>query len=327
MNNNVPEILGADGNPLALQPLTLNAKCVMGPNELIRNMRYAIGRNYPQFYRRDPHHGEAVLCGSAPSIEDHVEDIRRLYNEGHLIMAIKGTHDWLLERGIRPHLALAVDPQEKIAKLYQNPVPDCTYLIASQCHPEVFKALEDVPVVLWHCFTKKAHKYWSNYIQRKKKKKRYKNLYFVNGGSTSGLRAITLTWLMGYRKVNLFGFDSCLKSQTDDLLKVTGERNEKNTCVVVVNDRHFFCDPAMACQGNEFLNQIKNTGRLQVRVWGDGFIPYVSQLSAMMDDPQHVLVGEDWYELDHPLRGTREPEELAPPMQNQDPVENIVYAD
>ena len=311
----LPDIRGDDGKKLNLQPLQLNARCVMGPHELMRNMRYALGLKYPQFFRREPHHGEIVLCGSGPSIADHVDDIKDLYKQGNVVVAIKSTHDWLLDHGIHPHLALAVDPQTKIAKLYQNPQTDCTYLIASQCHPKVFAALEGHRVIVWNCYTKKGYKYWQNYVKRKNKNK---PIYFINGGSTSGLRALTLSWLMGYRKLNLFGYDSCLPSQDSKLLKVTGEQNVKSTCVVMVEDRHFFCDPAMACQGNEFMNQVKHTPRMQVRVWGDGFIPYVSQLCAMQDDPQHVLVGEDWYELDSPLRGTREPGLLELPGEIED---------
>lgn len=311
----IPEINGEDGQKLTLTPLALNAKCVMGPNELIKNMRYAMSHGYPQFYKRDPHHGEIVLCGSGPSIENNVEDIKALYANGHPVMAIKSTHDWLVDHGIRPQLALAVDPTEKIARLYQNPQPDCVYLIATQCHPEVYKALAGYNVVIWNAYTKKAEGYWKNYVKRKR---RVDKVYFINGGSTSGLRAITMAYLMGYRKVHLFGFDSCLRSQTDNLLKISGERNTKQTCVVVVEDRHFFCDPAMACQGNEFMKQVRHTPRLQVRVWGDGFIPYVSKLCGMQDDPQHVLEGEDWYALDSPLRGTMAPDPIQLPGEIED---------
>lgn len=302
-NNGVPQVEGEDGNLLPLSPVKMNAKANIGQNETIKHMRSAFRRNLPHFYKIDAHEGEAVLVGTGPSVEQNISDIRTLQEQGAMIFAIKGSHDWLIERGVIPDLAVAVDGQEKIAKLYQTPRKDITYLISSQCNPLVYDALEGNKVVVWNCFTKKAMRYWQKWL---KKRHREDKIFFVNGGSTSGLRAITLAWLMGFRRVNLFGFDSCLRNKEDQLLKITGEKNEKELMVVVVEDRHFFCDPAMSCQGNEFLPQIKSTENLQVKVWGDGFIPYVSNQAACRGDWQFVFPEEDWWKLDDPRRGTIE---------------------
>lgn len=310
-DNNIPIIPGADGEALPLQPIKMNAHANIGASETIKHMRLAFARNLPQFYKIDAHMGEAVLVGTGPSVEDHIEDIRELRANGAMIFAIKGAHDYLIERDIIPDLAVAVDGQTKIAKLYQKPRADITYLLASQCHPLTYDALEGQKIVVWNCFTKKALDYWHKWLKRKKRKDK---IFFVHGGSTSGLRSVSLAWLMGFRRINLFGFDSSLKDKESALLKITGEKNEKDMMVVVVDDRHFFCDPAMSCQGNEFLPQIKGSDDLQVKVWGEGFIPYVSQRAAMRGDWQFVLPDEDWFKLDSPLRGT-----ITVPLENDEP--------
>lgn len=304
----VPEVKDGSGQNMPLAPVKMNAKANIGAHETIKHMRSAFRRNLPHFYRIDAHAGEAVLVGTGPSVAEHIEDIRRLHQEGAMIFAIKGAHDYLLDHGIVPDIAVAVDGQQKIANLYQNPREDITYLIASQCHPDVYDALEKQKVVIWNCFTKKAMEYWQKWLA---KKRREDKIFFVNGGSTSGLRAVTLAWLMGFRRINLVGYDSCLKITGDDpqdqanqLLKITGEKNPKELMVVVVDDRNFFCDPAMSCQGNEFLPQIKGTDDLQVKVWGDGFIPYVSHQAACRGDWQFVFPEEDWWRLDDPRRGS-----------------------
>lgn len=42
----------------------------------------------------------------------------------------------------------------------------------------------------------------------------------IGGGTTSGLRAISLFYVLGYRQFELFGFDSC---NDGELLRVNGD--------------------------------------------------------------------------------------------------------
>ena len=325
-----PQMVDENGNQVALQPVKMSGKCNIGHHEIIKHMRLAMHRKLRQFYRRDAHDGEAILVGTGPSVDGCIEDIRRLQAGGATVFAIKGAHDYLLDHGIHPDVAIAVDGQKKIAKLYQNAQPDCMYLIASQCHPDVYDALDGQLVVVWHCYTDKAHRYWANWLKRKKRKDK---IFFVQGGSTSGMRGITLAYLCGFRKLNLFGYDSCLRTpeqfEVDDqgaplfkpeeqLLKITGEKNEKELLVAVVDDRKFFCDPAMALQGNEFIPQVQAMGDVRVRVFGDGFIPHANRVAAMQGDPRFLFADEDWDRLDNPLRGTKPaPQQVKMPTELQ----------
>ena len=325
-----PSMVDGQGNQVAMQPVKMSGKCNIGHHEIIKHMRSAMRLKHRQFYRREGHDGEAVLVGTGPSVDQHVEDIRRLQKDGCTVFAIKGAHNWLLDHGIRPDVAIAVDGQQKIANLYQNPQADCMYLIASQCHPDVYEALKDELVIVWHCYTDKAHKYWANWLKRKK---RDDKIFFVQGGSTSGMRGITLAYLCGFRKLNLFGYDSCLRvpegfrvddhgapmiKPEDQLLKITGEKNEKELLVAVVEDRKFFCDPAMALQGNEFIPQVQAMGDVRVRVFGDGFIPHASRVAAKQGDPRFLFADEDWDDLSNPLRGTQQaPQQIQMPTELQ----------
>lgn len=321
----------------------MNGKCNIGHHEIIKHMRLAFYRKLPQFYRREAHAGEAVLVGTGPSVERNVGEIKALAKAGAAIFAIKGAHDWLLSHGIRPHFAVAVDGQEKIADLYKNPQQDITYLIASQCHPKTFDALKKNRVVVWNCYTKKAHEYWAKWL---KKKKRKDKIFFVQGGSTSGMRCITMAYLMGFRRLNIFGFDSCLSVPEEhqktldeavasgnhvqidiprelQKLKITGENNPKELLVAVVEGHAFFCDPAMALQGNEFLPQITAMNDCQVRVYGEGFIPTAAKYAALRGDPRFVMPGEDWGRLDHPDRGSIKTEPVEVPIVAPPPTEVV----
>lgn len=307
-------LVDSAGNKEALRPVQINARCVKPQHDLRRHERSAFRRQLPTLMKVAPHDKEAVLCGSGPSINDHIEDIRALQKAGHLIVAIKGAHDWLIERKIIPDMALAVDPLPRIADLYSKPRYECIYFIASQCHPSVFDALKDHRVVLWNVHTKSAQAYWSDYFKRKKIDK---PLYFVGGGSTSGLRGISLVYMLGYRKLHLFGFDSSLRD--DGLLKITGETNNGQEIVVVADGVPFKCDGAMSCQAGEFELQTKAMPGLWLKCYGTGLIPHISRQMARKGIPGHLFEDETFDNISSPERGSLppDPEVQAPAIYSE----------
>lgn len=265
-------VLVSNESSVALAPLELRPRCVKPQHELRRHERNAFSLNLPTFDRIPPHDGEIALVGSGPSVQGELFALKQLKAKGHPIMAIKGSHDWLIERGIVPDFALAVDPLPRIADLYRKPKGSVVYFMASQCHPDVFKALTGFKVVLWNVYTKSAYEYWNKYSKRKKVKN---SLAFIGGGSTSGLRAMALAYMLGFRKLHLFGYDSCLGDA--NLLKITGEKAEK-VVVAEANGRAFLCDMAMSQQAKEFEQQLRQLmPEARVKCYGDGLIPEIAK--------------------------------------------------
>jgi uncharacterized Rossmann fold enzyme len=287
----------------------IKAQCVRGSAQIIRNMRHAFSLGLPTVRQIDAHDGVAVLCGSGPSIRRFIPDIAQLKKQGALVCAVKGAHDFLIDNGITPHMAVAVDPQEKIAECYRKPQKGVRYYIASQCHADVFKALDNQHVVLWNLYVKSVHDYWQGATERSMVGHK---LFFINGGSTSGLRAITLLYVMGYRRIHLYGFDSCL---TNRELKITGERvdNDDEIMVFVADGRTFYCNGAMAVQAQEIVPQAMMLPGLRIKAHGTGLIPWMVQRFALRGVENVCLTNEDWDKLDHPLRGSIQIEEPVTP--------------
>jgi len=273
-------------------------------------MRYAFSKGYLTLQKIPAHDGEAILCGAGPSLADNLDTIRELQSKGHLVCAIKSAHDFLMENGIRPHMAVAVDPQEKIADLYKKPGYGIRYFMATQCHPAVFDALKGYKVVTWNIYTKSVKEYWEKHF---KKKGQNRTLFFVNGGSTSGLRCISLAWIMGYRRLHLFGYDSCLKTpEGEDItveqmegadLKIGGVKNKKEVMAIDADERRFYCDPAMALQANEFLPQVEHMPDIRIKAYGKGLIPWIVERAALRNMDQCRMIDEDW-DVDSPRRGS-----------------------
>lgn len=221
-------------------PLKITGKCVAEDDILFANMDAAIARGYPQVTEAHPvKTGAILLVASAPSVKGQLELIKKMKAAGSPIVAIKGAHDWLIENGVTPDYALAIDPQEHRIAFYK-PQPSVHYMIASQCHPAMFDNLDGYQVTLWHPYVKKGQD-------------RPKKSMLIGGGTTSGLRAISLFYVLGYRQFELFGFDSC---NYGELLRVNGDGLKDGDKLIEVkidpDGETFNCNMSMALQAEHF---------------------------------------------------------------------------
>jgi uncharacterized Rossmann fold enzyme len=221
-------------------PLKITGKCVAEDDILFANMDAAIARGYPQVKEAQPiKTGAILLVASAPSVKGQLELIKKMKAAGSPIVAIKGAHDWLIDNGVTPDYALAIDPQEHRIAFYK-PQASVHYMIASQCHPAMFDNLDGYQVTIWHPYVKKGQD-------------RPKNCMLIGGGTTSGLRAISLFYVLGYRQFELFGFDSCNDGK---ILRVNGDGLKDGDKLIEVKidpqGETFDCNTAMALQAEHF---------------------------------------------------------------------------
>jgi uncharacterized Rossmann fold enzyme len=282
-----------------MQPLQIKAKCVMGADERLDQIKAALKRvedgEIKEFGPSPVHDKEVVIVGSGPSVKNksNLKKIRRLKKEGCMILAIKGAHDFLLKNNIIPHAALAVDPLDHIWACFREKLPKGAlrrpvYLIASQCHATTFDYLKDQEVILWHLLATSSHEFLGPRLQ-------------VGGGSTSGSRGIVLAYMMGFRTFHLFGFDSCLEGDGDSKLrKITGERfgtgeNEK-VLELVCEGKTFFADPAMAAQANEIQDVVAMLEGSRFKAYGKGLIQTVFESNASKGWGGYYAVSDEFGE-------------------------------
>jgi len=262
-----------------MQPLKIQAKCVLDAEGRLEQIKSALERGLEEFGPSQPHDKEIAIIGSGPSVKKQIAKIRKLKEDGVMILAIKAAHDFLIKRGVVPHAALAVDPQDHIWKCFQNKLPKGeierpAYLIASQCHPSTFDYLDDQRVILWHLLATSSADFLSGRIQ-------------IGGGSTSGSRGIVLAYMMGFRKFHLFGFDSCLEpgKKPDQMLrKIDGQKwggeDKEKIMELVCEGKTFYADPAMAAQANEIQQVFAMLEGAQIKAYGRGLIQTVIKANA-----------------------------------------------
>ena len=224
----------------------------------ITHIRSALARGLPEFTPTVlPHDGTMIICGSGPSLPQSIEAIRTQQAARRPICAVKGTHDFLVAQGIEPTLFVSVEPRDRCDQVRLHTAKTLYYL-ASRVHPAVFDQLADRNVVLFHTY---GNDHEVPELAGK---------ILVGGGTTSGLRAVTLGYLMGFAKFVLYGFDSCL-ADDGKTKRFTGE--QAGTVIDRwVNGRRFLCNGAMAMQADEFQNYYSLFPDIAFDVPGNGLI-------------------------------------------------------
>lgn len=134
----------------------------------------------------------AVVC-FGPSLNETWEKIR----EFKYVISCSGAHKFLVERGIIPTWHCEVDPRAHKVLLIGPPQKETQYLIASACAPALFDHLEGFNVMLWHIFSG----------EEEAMRVLPPEEWAVTGGSSVGLRAMTLARFLGFTEQHIFGMD------------------------------------------------------------------------------------------------------------------------
>jgi len=250
----------------------IRVECIFDDERLKKQIKSACRRNLPAVSPMPETSGTAVLCGSGPSLRDSIEDVRRHVDKGDFVIAVKGAHDYLINRGVIPTAGLAIDPQPKIFHTF-TPNKAVKYYFASQVHPSVFNKFNGYDVNIFHLYTNIPSEEMATLIG---------DGFLLGGGSTSGLRAMTLAFVMGYRKFHLYGFDSCM---SDGIRKITGEGQQHKKLVNVHvgapdSQEVYVADAAMAAQADEFekmLHFLYQMAPIHVTTHGKGLIQAIAK--------------------------------------------------
>tara|TARA_R110000868_G_scaffold335787_2_gene596647 strand:- start:257 stop:1036 length:780 start_codon:yes stop_codon:yes gene_type:complete len=251
-----------------MQPLKLDVTGFNVPQGLSTHIKYALSLGLPEF---NPalcsHDGTFVIAGAGPSLASTLDELREEREKGRPICAVKAAHDFLIKNGIEPDLFLSIDPRDRRNNV-QEKTENTIYLMASRCAPEMFDHLKGRKVMLFHAAcVEEEHQALG------------KDAFLVGGTSTSGLRAINVGYIMGYRKFVLYGMDSC--NAKDGITKrVDGSLTGQTIDVYVggPSGRKFVCNVAMAEQANSFQQVWQMMPDAKLEIKGDGL------LAAIVDE-------------------------------------------
>lgn len=240
------------------QPLNTPAEVMVAQAE--RNL----ARDLPLFIEQPAHDGKVCIVGGAPSLKDTLPALHFHKGRGALVVALNNTHDWLAERGIEPDMHVMLDARAKSADFVRNPRKGVTYLIAAQCHPDVFDALAGHEVIVWVADVPGM---------RELAQRTPKPVGLVGGGSTVGLKAMALMHLWGFRWQGLFGMDSCYRQDAHHAYPQALNDNESRV-ETIYGGRRYTCAPWMVAQAEDFEHDARELQAkgATLKAYGTGLI-------------------------------------------------------
>jgi hypothetical protein len=209
----------------------------------------------------------AVVC-FGPSLADTWEKVK----DFKYIFTCSGSHKFLLERGIVPTWHVEVDPRAHKVQLIGTPHKDVEYLIASTCHPKVFDHLEGFNVKLWHVFDNADDAF----------RMLPKGDWAITGGSSVGLRAMTMARFFGFTDLHIFGMDGCEGATGKHAAEHPNQ--PKDHSIVEINGIQFRTTVSMmTCAKQTFheLNQLKDC---KTKFYGEGLVQELAKSYV----PEHV---------------------------------------
>jgi uncharacterized Rossmann fold enzyme len=235
------------------------------PDDPRENILSCLARRLPEFQPAlFPHDGTAVLCGSGPSLPSFIEEIRSERLKRRPIVAIKGAHDILCENGIEPDVYISCEAKPRL-ECVQRANKHTLYLLAGRCGPELFDHLSEreCKVHVFHT--------WAPQEGERGELPELAGHNLIGGGTTSGLRAVTLFYVWGFAKFVLYGYDSCL-NENGMKRHYGGTMAKEQTVDRIFEGRRFLCNWAMAMQADEFQTAYQTLPGVTFDVKGDGLI-------------------------------------------------------
>lgn len=275
-------------NPGASMPLVLpvHLVCNTSDEEIYSNIR-ANSRTVSKWLPSTPaHDGIAVLCGSGPSLADFIPQIKLWQEGGAKVYAMNGAAAFLYAHGVFPDYQVILDARVETADLIG---PAGQHLFASQVHPECFRRA--VSATLWHLQVEGIDDLLPP----------APGPYCLVGGAASvGNTAACLAYAMGFRRLHLYGYDSCHRAGNGHAFHQ--KMNDGDPCASVrFGGVDYVASLTMKLQAEKFPETAAALKRLgcRIEVHGDGLLPAIyraptlgerEKYEAMWTHPEYRII-------------------------------------
>jgi SAM-dependent methyltransferase len=237
---------------------------------------------------------EIMLLAGGPSLNDCEEDIIQKRKDGMPMVTVNGAYNWAIERGLSPSMQMVIDGKEhnkRFTRLVDGMTDKTKYLIASQCDPSVFEGLPHDRTYMWQVSLDPRSVAKASELFGKK----YEDWFPTPGGSTCTLRGLCALQMLGFKRINIYGLDSCLYPGKDHHAYEQPENDhqrKKWTKVTIARgtewEREFKCLPWHMMQINDFVGMVGRVLNCDYIVHGDGAIAHILKVGAGMAEKDGI---------------------------------------
>lgn len=255
-------------------------------SDLVReHITASIRRGHPQLWPQSTQMQRVCILGGGPSLNDTLPALNDLLRGGAKLITTNGAYHWALQHNLLPSAQIVMDARDTNARFVDPPLPQCQYMLASQCHPALWDRVEGRPYVwIWHALGKGGPEgeildqyYGANYWTP------------IGGGSTVVMRALVLLRNLGFMRIDLFGTDSCWLDGAHHAYDQAENATEARIHVQARPDGHdelardFWCAPWHLAQVSDFLIFLEKMKDMRITVHGDGLLAFVVNSSASIN--------------------------------------------
>lgn len=252
-------------NPAASMPLVVpyTVECNVSDDQIFANVLANSKRIRKWLKRSDAHNRTAILCGSGPSLADCMDELKYIKGD---VFALNNAARYLYEHGIKADYQIIMDAQPRTIELVG---PAWKHLFASMVDPTLFDLCPDA--ILWHashgdlmideidgfpCHAESADQ-----------------AFLIGSGITVGNTSLPLLYAMGYRRIHIFGMDSCHRGTQAHVLRQS--INDGDPCTIVVFlGKEYVCSFTMKLQADNFMQRATaiRDGGCAIQMHGDGYL-------------------------------------------------------
>jgi len=270
-----------DGNQVTVKNLYYDADKTYIWRKLIKDrqsrIEYAAKQQIIHLQELMPHNGRCAIVGAAPSIKDHLEELKTFTGED-MIVSLNGAHEFLIKNGIIPriHILFEIDLERVEDSTGGPPHKDVFYYICSHCSQSLHRQLRHgFRRVLWHCFDEPPE--YQAFVL-----KLFPGEFMVGGGFVTFFRAVNIASILGFRQFELFGCDCSFEGETSHYDGYHSQNKETKIVVAAGskdNYRLFTTTPTLSFLASEIMRFCGTNQRgITLKVHGDSMLKHMHRI-------------------------------------------------
>ena len=188
------------------------------------------------------HQEKAILVSAGPYLDYGALKMFIKDNPDAKLLTVKHAYPHLIANDIKPWGCIILDPRpitgvsthNVVRKdLFKNLDPDTNFFVASMTDPSVtnFFIAKQAKIWGWHAFTDSLREESEQGTQIQNQQVKVpddlgipKGATMITGGTCAAMRGIGILHTMGFRNIDLFGFDCCRDEPSkEEMTEVTGD--------------------------------------------------------------------------------------------------------
>ncbi len=251
----------------------IRTHCKFKVSTMLDNLKANLPRKIPTMRElKDTESGDVVIVGGGPSVDNQIDEIKRLVGEGKKLLVIERMYEWCHLNGLHPDYVAALDASDDVKDNFNHIQDGTIHFLVATIHPDVFDNVPRESTYLWSGSAglhPEAHDIW--------RQNGYTNIPVINTGGSVTLGSMFLSLVLGFRNIHMFGFDCMMRSKEKGYASgVTGVSMDRDYFEVEVDGDVVYTCSSFLSFSQQFFRMVtlaKNADMLDdIQVYGDSLV-------------------------------------------------------